>query len=82
MAELMATPLAGSSQAADVLIVGPSLGTSVEALWSRCAPMLPFQVVGWDLPGHGRSRPAAEPFSVSDLADAVRPPGAGRGGRS
>jgi pimeloyl-ACP methyl ester carboxylesterase len=72
VAELTATPLAGSSQAADVLIVGPSLGTSVEALWSRCAAMLPFEVVGWDLPGHGRSRPAAEAFSVPDLADAVR----------
>ena len=72
MAELTATPLAGSAQAAGVLIVGPSLGTSVEALWSRCAAMAPFEVVGWDLPGHGRSRPAGEPFSVSDLAEAVR----------
>lgn len=29
-------------------------------------------MVGWDLPGHGRSQPAAEAFSVSGLADAVR----------
>jgi alpha-beta hydrolase superfamily lysophospholipase len=72
VAELTATRLAGSSQGAEVLIVGPSLGTSVEALWSRCAAMLPFEVVGWDLPGHGRSGPAAEAFSVTDLADAVR----------
>lgn len=72
MAELTATPLGGSSPAAGVLIVGPSLGTSVEALWTRCAGMLPFEVVGWDLPGHGRSRPAAEAFYVQDLADAVR----------
>jgi len=72
VAELTATPLAGSSPAAGVLIVGPSLGTSAEALWTACAAMLPFEVVGWDLPGHGRSRPAAEAFSVPDLADAVR----------
>jgi pimeloyl-ACP methyl ester carboxylesterase len=72
MTELTATRIAGSPQAAEVLIVGPSLGTSVEALWSRCAAMLPFEVVGWDLPGHGRSGPACEAFSVSDLADGVR----------
>jgi 3-oxoadipate enol-lactonase len=72
VAELTATPLTGPSPTADVLIVGPSLGTSVEALWTRCAAMLPFEVVGWDLPGHGRSGPAAEAFSVPDLADAVR----------
>jgi pimeloyl-ACP methyl ester carboxylesterase len=72
VAELTATPLAGSSSAAGVLIVGPSLGTSAEALWTACAAMLPFEVVGWDLPGHGRSRPAAGAFSVPDLADAVR----------
>jgi len=69
---LTATRLAGSPQASEVLIVGPSLGTSVEALWSRCEAMLPFEVVGWDLPGHGRSRPADEAFSVSGLAGAVR----------
>ena len=72
MAELTATRLAGSAQAAEVLIVGPSLGTSAEALWSRCAAMTPFEVVGWDLPGHGRSAPAAGAFSVTDLASAVR----------
>jgi 3-oxoadipate enol-lactonase len=72
MAELTATRLAGSAQAAEVLIVGPSLGTSVETLWNRCAAMVPFEVVGWDLPGHGRSRPAGEAFSVSGLAGAVR----------
>jgi pimeloyl-ACP methyl ester carboxylesterase len=72
VAELTATRLAGSSQAGEVLLVGPSLGTSVEALWSRCAAMVPFEVVGWDLPGHGRSQPAGEAFSVSGLAGAVR----------
>jgi pimeloyl-ACP methyl ester carboxylesterase len=72
VAELTATPLTGPSSAAGVLIVGPSLGTSVEALWTRCSAMLPFEVVGWDLPGHGRSGPAAKAFSVPVLADAVR----------
>src|SRR6202050_2362234 len=67
-----ATRLAGSSQAAGVLIVGPSLGTSGEALWGRCAARLPFEVIGWDLPGHGRSGPVFEAFSVANLADAVR----------
>lgn len=70
--KLTATRLAGSSRAAEVLVVGPSLGTSVEALWRRCAATLPFEVVGWDLPGHGRSRPASEAFSVAGLAGAVR----------
>jgi len=72
MIKLTATRMAGSAQAAEILIVGPSLGTSVEALWSQCAAMLPFEVVGWDLPGHGRSGPSPEAFSVSDLADGVR----------
>ena len=66
------TRLTGSSPAAEVLVVGPALGTAVEALWGQCAAMLPFEVVGWDLPGHGRSRPAAEAFSMPGLADAVR----------
>jgi 3-oxoadipate enol-lactonase len=30
-----------------------------------------FDVVAWDLPGHGVSPAAAEPFSVAELADAV-----------
>lgn len=38
-----------------LLLLGPSLGTSVTALWSAAARRLAedFQVVGWDLPGHG-----------------------------
>jgi 3-oxoadipate enol-lactonase/4-carboxymuconolactone decarboxylase len=71
--------LAVSSLAADngqrcLLVVGPSLGTSVTDLWSACAERLAdrFEVIGWDLPGHGLSRPADAPFSVVDLADAVR----------
>lgn len=56
-----------------VLIVGPSLGTAVTPLWSGCVEHLPVDlgVVGWDLPGHGRSAPHDEPFSVQDLAQSL-----------
>ncbi|TCO50292.1 3-oxoadipate enol-lactonase [Kribbella antiqua] len=72
MVELAATRLAG--QEGDLLVVGPSLGTSVEALWGECAVLLgdEFEVVGWDLPGHGRSRPASAAFTLDELASAVR----------
>jgi 3-oxoadipate enol-lactonase/4-carboxymuconolactone decarboxylase len=65
-----------------LLLLGPSLGTSVESLWARCAALLTgqFHVVGWDLPGHGRSAPAAAAFGIPRLArevlalaDRVRP---------
>jgi 3-oxoadipate enol-lactonase len=71
--ELTLTRLAGHDTH-PLLMVGPSLGTSAETLWDRAAVLLGdrFEVVGWDLPGHGRSRAAAEPFTVADLAAAVR----------
>jgi len=74
MPDLNFTRLAGSSDSARLLVVGPSLGTSVEALWDRAATLLGVdtEVVGWDLPGHGRSAPTVEPFSIADLAGAVR----------
>jgi 3-oxoadipate enol-lactonase/4-carboxymuconolactone decarboxylase len=57
-----------------LLVVGPSLGTSAETLWSPCAALLEgrFHVVGWDLPGHGRSAPTKDAFTIADLAVAVR----------
>jgi 3-oxoadipate enol-lactonase/4-carboxymuconolactone decarboxylase len=57
-----------------LLVVGPSLGTSVETLWSRCTELLGgrFHVVGWDLPGHGRSTPPTAAFTMTELAEAVR----------
>ncbi|PZF85615.1 alpha/beta fold hydrolase [Jiangella anatolica] len=72
--ELALTRLGGAENGRPLLVVGPSLGTSVAALWDRCARLLAdrFDVIGWDLPGHGSSRPAAGPFTVAELADAVR----------
>lgn len=77
MADLTFTQLSGderTSGAERVLVVGPSLGTGVADLWSRCAALLPasWQVVGWDLPGHGAGAPATTSFTVEDLAAAVR----------
>lgn len=55
-----------------LLVVGPSLGTST-LLWSQAGELLGDQldVVAWDLPGHGVSPAATEPFTVAELADAV-----------
>lgn len=62
----------GGPDRGDLLVLGPSLGTSARTLWSAAAPHLTerVRVIGWDLPGHGYSAPAAE-FSVPDLAAAV-----------
>jgi len=63
--------LLGSADAAKpLLVLGPSLGTSATALWSRAAETLTnnFHVVAWDLPGHGTSPPATESFTVAELA--------------
>ena len=72
--DLTFTRLAGGPGAEHLLLLGPSLGTAVSALWGRCAELLGdrFEVIGWDLPGHGRSPAAAGAFGVADLADAVR----------
>jgi len=51
---LAGTPLGGRGPR---LLVGPALGTSAATLWARCAAELAdhFEVIGWDLPGHGGS---------------------------
>ncbi|MEV6636184.1 4-carboxymuconolactone decarboxylase [Actinoplanes sp. NPDC051470] len=56
-----------------LLVVGPSIGTTVETLWGRCVARLDgrFHVIGWDLPGHGRSPSPSGPFTVASLAEAV-----------
>lgn len=40
-----------------LIVLGPSLGTSVTALWEDVVPLLTpiADVLGWDLPGHGTS---------------------------
>lgn len=55
------------------LIVGPSLGTSVQSLWGPAVPFLAehFQVIGWDLPGHGASSASGKDFTLAELASAV-----------
>lgn len=60
-------------RAKPLLIVGPSLGTSVTPLWAPAAEHLreDYDVVGWELPGHGRGTPVSEPFTVEDLAEGV-----------
>ncbi|MBU2669190.1 4-carboxymuconolactone decarboxylase [Actinoplanes bogorensis] len=56
-----------------LLLLGPSLGTSSETLWRRCAELLKtgHHIVGWDLPGHGHSEPAPGGFGVAGLARGV-----------
>ena len=58
-----------------LLVLGPSLGTSASALWTGCAQAgltEHFDVVAWDLPGHGHNHaPAEESFTVAELAGGV-----------
>ncbi|QWF22576.1 4-carboxymuconolactone decarboxylase [Nocardioides sp. LMS-CY] len=57
-----------------LLVLGPSLGTSATTLWAACAAGLTdaFDVVGWDLPGHGHNRSVPEePFTMAELAAGV-----------
>lgn len=56
------------------LVLGPSLGTSTDALWSECAGLLShdFDVLGWDFPGNGPHRAMPqEPFTVAELSAGV-----------
>jgi 3-oxoadipate enol-lactonase/4-carboxymuconolactone decarboxylase len=70
--QLSLVHLAGS-EGQPVLVVGPSLGTSVSALWGPAAELLGerFHVVGWELPGHGHGAPTTEPFTLADVATGV-----------
>lgn len=56
-----------------LLLLGSSVGTSVASLWAACARQLRghYHVVGFDLPGHGSSAPATEPFTIAGLAGMV-----------
>lgn len=57
-----------------LLLLGPSLGTAGSVLWEAAAGLLAadFEVVAWDLPGHGVSPAAEEPFTMAELARGVR----------
>ncbi len=63
----------GGPETADLLLLGPSLGTSATTLWQPAAEWLSehLRVVAWDLPGHGRSSPSTSPFTIAELAAAV-----------
>ncbi len=68
--------LTGASHRSELplLVLGPSLGTSATTLWSACAQGLTdaFDVVAWDLPGHGHNRAVHdEPFTMAELAAGV-----------
>ena len=57
-----------------LLVLGPSLGTSARNLWTPCAAHLTeqFDVLGWDLPGHGSNRAVGQQgFTVAELAEGV-----------
>lgn len=58
---------------ARLLVLGPSLGTSAEALWSTTAERLSaeYHIIAWDLPGHGHSFGVPDQFTIDELAQAV-----------
>jgi 3-oxoadipate enol-lactonase / 4-carboxymuconolactone decarboxylase len=68
--QLVGTDFGGPPDA-PLLLLGPSVGTSAAALWATAAERLAGQlhVVGWDLPGHGRSPAGA--YRIPDLAAGV-----------
>jgi 3-oxoadipate enol-lactonase/4-carboxymuconolactone decarboxylase len=69
--------LTGAADRAErpLLVLGPSLGTSAKSLWTGCAGAGltdHFDVVAWDLPGHGHNHAVPdEPVSMADLAAGV-----------
>ena len=73
---ITAVRMTGSAQRAELplLVLGPSLGTSAVTLWSAAARDLAahFDVLAWDLPGHGYNRSVPEePFTMAELAAGV-----------
>lgn len=68
--EVRITDLGGEGP---VLVLGPSLGTSVTALWETTAALLGtgHRLWGWDLPGHGASPAPRAPFTLGELAAGV-----------
>ena len=74
---ITAVRLTGARHRAELplLVLGPSLGTSASTLWTACAASGltdAFDVVAWDLPGHGHNRTVPdEPFTMAELAAGV-----------
>jgi 3-oxoadipate enol-lactonase/4-carboxymuconolactone decarboxylase len=57
-----------------LLVLGPSLGTGATELWSACANQLTgaFDVLAWDLPGHGHNRAVPqEQFTMAEIGEGV-----------
>jgi 3-oxoadipate enol-lactonase/4-carboxymuconolactone decarboxylase len=63
----------GGSRALPLLVLGPSLGTSARTLWSSTAAHLTdrFEIIAWDLPGHGSNAVVGQPFTTTELAAGV-----------
>ncbi len=74
---ISALRLTGAAHRAELplLVLGPSLGTSAASLWTECATAgltEVFDVVAWDLPGHGYNRAVPdESFTMAELASGV-----------
>lgn len=69
----MVTALRLGSTGLPLLVLGPSLGTSTTSLWSACANLLvdEFDILAWDLPGHGTSAGTGDGFTLAELAAGV-----------
>jgi 3-oxoadipate enol-lactonase/4-carboxymuconolactone decarboxylase len=73
---ITAVRLTGAANRAELplLVLGPSLGSSASTLWTSCAAGLTdvFDVVAWDLPGHGYNHSVPEEsFTMAELARGV-----------
>ncbi len=67
-----ALPVDGGHDGARPLVLGPGLGTTT-AIWDRVRPLLAaaHPLFAWDLPGHGASPAATEPFTMGELARGI-----------
>jgi len=65
-------PVRDDSADARLIVLGPSLGTT-SAIWDTVAVSLSetYRVLRFDLPGHGFSPAASDPFSMSELGTGV-----------
>jgi hypothetical protein len=56
-----------------LLVVGPALGTTVEALWAGAPGSWPARTPcsAGTCPGTAAARPPDGPFAITDLGDAV-----------